>query len=328
MDLPPDLAQALRLGLAGRPVRELSAAAEALSERYRGGPAGAAAVQSEQDVMAYAAARLPATFAAVGAALREVAGQRPGWSPGSMIDAGAGPGTAAWAAAATWPELGTIRHLERDRRMIAFGAGLSRRAGKQAVREARWLEADLTREWQEAPADIVVAAYCLNEIPGPRRSEVVARLWATAADTLVVVEPGTPGGYEIINRVRTHLIAEGGAVLAPCTHDGLCPIAAREGDWCHFSQRLARSRLHRRAKGGQAPFEDEKFSYVAVSRRAASHAGGRVIRRPYVRPGAITLDICSVRGAATVVVTRGDRRAFRAARDLRWGSALQEGTGP
>ena len=37
-------------------------------------------------------------------------------------------------------------------------------------------------------------------------------------------------------------------------------------DWCHFTQRLPRSRAHKQIKEADVPFEDEKFSYVALTR--------------------------------------------------------------
>ena len=41
-------------------------------------------------------------------------------------------------------------------------------------------------------------------------------------------------------------VGEAGAnILAPCPHARPCPLAAP--DWCHFSARVARSRLHREA---------------------------------------------------------------------------------
>ena len=54
---------------------------------------------------AYLAYRAPATFAAAAAVFRQVQRQRPDWAPRSLLDAGAGPGVAAWAAVAAWPTL-------------------------------------------------------------------------------------------------------------------------------------------------------------------------------------------------------------------------------
>ena len=42
----------------------------------------------------------------------------------------------------------------------------------------------------------------------------------------------------------------------------------QQPDWCHFTQRLPRSRAHKQIKGAELPFEDEKFAYVALTRAA------------------------------------------------------------
>jgi ribosomal protein RSM22 (predicted rRNA methylase) len=104
----------------------------------------------------------------------------------------------------------------------------------------------------------------LNELAPAARESVLQRLWDATADTLVIVEPGTPAGWERILAARRQLIEAGAHVLAPCPHAFACPLQAP--DWCHFAERVARSRLHRLAKGADVPWEDEKFSYVAVSR--------------------------------------------------------------
>ena len=113
-------------------------------------------------------------------------------------------------------------------------------------------------------ADLVVASYLVGELDRSRTSELAAMLWERTRDTLLVVEPGTPAGYARIIALRAQLIAQGAHVLAPCPHDKACPLVAP--DWCHFAQRLPRSRDHMLMKDADVPFEDEKFSYVALSR--------------------------------------------------------------
>ena len=106
-ELPVALAEALDNALADVSPQDLQRASARLSERYREGRPRGPVARTDADVLAYAATRLPATFAAVSAALEAVRDQRPGWEPRSMLDVGAGPGTGLWAAAATWPSLTT-----------------------------------------------------------------------------------------------------------------------------------------------------------------------------------------------------------------------------
>ncbi len=84
---------------AGRPVaHDAAARAAAISKTYRdGGNSGA--ITSETDALAYALARMPATYAAVAASLERAGRDRPDFAPQSLLDVGAGPGTASWAAA-------------------------------------------------------------------------------------------------------------------------------------------------------------------------------------------------------------------------------------
>jgi ribosomal protein RSM22 (predicted rRNA methylase) len=73
-------------------------------------------------------------------------------------------------------------------------------------------------------------------------------------------------------------------------------------------------------KGADLGYEDEKFSYIAVTREQVAPAPARIIRRPVQMPGLIQLEVCTPGGTETVKVTKRDREAFRAARRSMWGS--------
>src|SRR5204862_6971891 len=130
-------------------------------------------------------------------------------------------------------------------------------------------------------------AFVLGELAAP--SETVERAWTATAGAVVVVEPGTPAGYERVLDARDRLIAAGARVVAPCPHDRACPLAGTT-DWCHFAVRVARSSAHRRAKEARLGHEDEKFSYVVAARGDARRAAARILRHPQVRPGHIQLE--------------------------------------
>ncbi|TGU34238.1 methyltransferase type 11, partial [bacterium M00.F.Ca.ET.152.01.1.1] len=88
----------------------------------------------------------------------------------------------------------------------------------------------------------------------------------------------------------------GAHVSAPCPHDAPCPL--KPPDWCHFSRRVARSRLHRLAKEADVPWEDEKYIYLAASRHQAAVRAARVIAPPKGGSGKAVLKLCRPTGSA------------------------------
>src|SRR5947208_7799544 len=97
-DLPSELQAALDGKLRGFSRSDAAGRAASISKTYRNG-GGSGAIRSEADALAYALARMPATYAAVTASLNALVEIRPDFSPKTLLDVGAGPGTATWAAA-------------------------------------------------------------------------------------------------------------------------------------------------------------------------------------------------------------------------------------
>jgi ribosomal protein RSM22 (predicted rRNA methylase) len=318
LDLPLNLRTALDATLDQIKPSDLSAATRELSARYRRPDVSQKYVLTDRDVLAYAAFRLPATFAAVSAALHEVGKLVPEWHPRSVLDAGAGLGTASWAATEVWPSVADVELIEQDERMIALGRKFMAAGG--VLPTARWINSDLSDRVPGNPRDLVLASYVLIELETSVRDDLIHRLWQETKAVLVLVEPGTPAGFGAIRAARARLIELGAHIVAPCPHGAGCPMAG--GDWCHFNQRLARSRAHRDAKGVSIGYEDEKFSYVAVSRAATIPAAARVLRHPQVRAGHIRLELCTADGLEHRIVTRRDKERFREARHATWGSSL------
>lgn len=321
IDLPLELRSAIE-NLVGPSKRVIEAVRE-MSGRYRAGEG--TCLESETDTYAYAAYRMPATYAAIYAALEQVRSLLPRWSPRSLLDVGAGPGTAMWAALTLWPDITKVDLVEPNQRMVKLGKQLAARSPYEAIRRARWLRADAESIPQGPKYDLVVMAYVMGEMD-ERRPKVVERLWGRTGGLLVLVEPGTPAGFRLIRADRERLLALGAKVVAPCPHGETCPV--EENDWCHFSQRIARSSLQRKVKSGELPYEDEKFSCIVASREEVPKpVSGRIIRHPHIKPGHIIFQVCTPRGIERVVISRKDKDLFRQARDARWGSLLPEKAG-
>jgi ribosomal protein RSM22 (predicted rRNA methylase) len=320
MELPPALRAAVERALHGQKLADLAATAATLSQRYREEQRdGRLHVASETDALAYLAVRLPATYAAVRTGFAAIAHVRPDFAPKTALDVGAGPGTALWAAADCWPELTDAVLVEASPVFQACGAKLAREANLPRL---TWRIADAANApLDEAPRDLVTLAYVLNELAADVRSQLVQRLWQATADTLLIVEPGTPAGWQRIVAARTQLIATGAHPIAPCPHAHPCPLVPP--DWCHFAARVARSRTHRLTKEAELAWEDEKFSYLAVSRSPAPLADARIIARPRKGSGRVTLKLCRPDGSASEqLFSRRDGELYKRATRSDWGSPL------
>ncbi|MET9453191.1 small ribosomal subunit Rsm22 family protein [Streptomyces cinerochromogenes] len=323
MNDPASPAATLRTALAdllhGLPPTEVTAAVDRLIATYRGDtPTHAPILRDRADVAAYAAYRMPATFEAVRSALAAFADTIPDWTPGSHIDVGGGTGAATWAVTATWPGERSVTVLDWAEPALALGRQIA--AANPALKDAHWQRARIGADLTLDATDLVTVSYVLNELAEPDRAALVDAA-AGAAQTVVIVEAGTPAGYQRIIEARDRLVRAGLRVAAPCPHSAACPIAPGT-DWCHFSARVGRSSLHRQVKGGSLAYEDEKFSYVAATRLPAEPAPARVVRRPQIRKGQVLLDLCETEERlrrTTVTKRHGD--LYKAARDADWGDA-------
>jgi ribosomal protein RSM22 (predicted rRNA methylase) len=317
-DLPAELKAALDARLQGLSRNDAAERASLISQTYRDG-GGSSAIRSEADALAYALARMPATYAAMSASLNALHEIRPDFAPTSLLDVGAGPGTATWAAAAAFPSLTSLALLDSNSALRALALDLggdSTRLRKITYQlgEARAMIAD-----SEA-ADLVIASYMIGEIGDAERTALAEVMWAKTRDTLLIVEPGTPAGYGRIISLRRQLIAAGANVAAPCPHDRECPLPAP--DWCHFTQRLPRSRAHKQLKSAELPYEDEKFSYVALTRAPSARHPARVIAQPVVTKVAVTARLCTDQGILNASATRRQKAAYQRFKKIAWGDAI------
>ena len=319
-DLHAELKAALDAKLEGFSRGDAVTRAAAISKTYRDG-GGSTAIRTETDALAYALARMPATYAAVVAslnALREIA---PDFAPESLLDVGAGPGTATWAATEAFSSLRSFCLVDSNRALRALALDLA--GGSVRLRDLDYRHGEARAALADAaPADLVVASYMIGEIGETERKALAQLMWAKTRDTLLIVEPGTPAGYARIIAVREQLIASGAHVAAPCPHDGKCPLQAP--DWCHFTQRLPRSRAHMLLKSAELPFEDEKFSYVALTRAPPARRPARVLAQPVATKVEVTAKLCTPDGLDIAKVPRRAKAAYARARRWRWGDAVME----
>ena len=318
--MPSSLRECIDDALAGTTAAALTARVERLIDIYRSGTTPVTPILANaNDVLAYAAYRMPATYAVARAALQQLQLGVPDFQPRTLVDFGAGTGAVAWAASAVWPTLSNVTLLEQSATAIELGTRLMRNSSSVVLQAAEWRQWRLsTSDVDAGHADVATAAYLLGELTEQEQAVLVGLLMASAP-TVVVIEPGTPAGFARIIAARAALIDRGFAIAAPCPHEFTCPMLERS-DWCHFAERLDRSRIHRSVKAGELSYEDEKYAYVAATREPVHRAAARILRHPHLRKGLVSLQLCTASGAATVErIGKSKGLLYKASRSARWG---------
>lgn len=276
--------------LDGHSLNALAKEREKLTRLYRSNDSKnyVATLSTDNQRLAYIASRLPATHAAVYQVLRELM-KRSGSAPIlSLLDVGAGPGTALLAAMDVALPLTSATLLERDPGFIAIGKQLT----KDFVDvEQKWICQDVNKEFNTSPHDLVIASYSLNELLEKDRLLLVERLWELTEKFLIIIEPGSKSAYSSLMKLRQGMLLKGAHLIAPCPHSNNCPLSKE--DWCHFSARVERSSFHRKTKDASLNYEDEKFSYLIFSKSKLETCHSRVLRRPFKGEGFVKLQLCS-----------------------------------
>jgi len=103
----------------------------------------------------------------------------------------------------------------------------------------KWQKFDAVTSEMLQRSDLTVESYMLNELRRDDVSMVLMKMWQATNKVMLLVEPGTPRGFANICEARKLILEVGGHVVAPCTHELKCPLAA--DDWCAFSCRVQRT---------------------------------------------------------------------------------------
>ncbi|MBS4167808.1 small ribosomal subunit Rsm22 family protein [Parachlamydia sp. AcF125] len=297
---------------------ELKKARENLTNRYRVEEQRASItarqetwMQTAVERISYLVTRMPATYKALEHLLQQI----PATPIHSVLDLGAGPGTGTWAASAVFPSLIQATLIEQDADLIEIGQRLAKHS---AFPKAEWKQGCLST-FIPLPHDLVIASYVLGELKDI--SEVVKKSWDAAQQFLILVEPGSQKGFATILQARQQVLDLGGYLVGPCPHAGACPMPP--GDWCHFSKRVERTRLHRQCKEGSLGYEDEKFSYAIFSKQPYPLSQARILEHPQKRSGHVHLRVCTSKGIQKAIISKRHKDLYKQAQDAKWGDTLK-----
>lgn len=236
----------------------------------------------------------------------------PSFAPKSIIDIGSGPGTALLAASTYFPGIEKATAIERDHFLISFAKGI-------IPLKVEWCLTDISSyNIPEEVADLAIMSYSLGELTSACFEKALSIV--NRCRYIAIVEPGTKEGYKKILHARAALIEQGFSVVAPCPHSKACPLT--EDDWCHFSVRLQRRALHKKIKNADLGYEDEKYSYVILSKESRDDRGRRIIREPKLRSGHGHFVLCESDGAIHETTISRKSPLYSVAKKASWGDTL------
>lgn len=318
LNLPPWLEEKISVLLQNYSLVDLQKAYENLSSRYRSSSQReqpASGYGSALETIAYAAARLPATYAVINRCLGELS---PHYMPSTILDLGAGPGTASIACLERYPACSPTL-IESNKDAIQLGQKLLENYPK-----ATYKQGDLLKIQEQTCYDMVIASYVWGELTSDQQIELFRKVLGLFQDYLLLILPGTPQDFRTLIRLREFVINQTDypdiQILAPCTHSLSCPLTgADQLDWCHFFVRLPRANFHRHLKSAQLAYEDEKFCYLLLSKKTVIKTSGRIIKNPQHRGGHGKLDVCMEGEIRQISYSRAKSPHYKEWKNLAWG---------
>lgn len=254
-------------------------------------------LKGPREGLAYAVITLPGQAAAITSVLYELKLRSPrDWTATTILDFGSQTGAAFWSTLTffgkreegwehqetTLKETSVKRYVGFDNRQglvsLAKRIERDRMTGDCAVIHRQfWRELndfDLQQIQGDHRQAIAISAFVLSQLPtSASKKQLVKEMWDSEADTIIIVDQGTPEGFRAVADARDYLLglgnaSEGGAhIVAPCPHDGACPLKSTP-DVCAFSQRFHRPEFQKKTKHAKGFYEDVQYSYVVVRRGA------------------------------------------------------------
>jgi ribosomal protein RSM22 (predicted rRNA methylase) len=261
------------------------------------------------ETMAYLAEDVEMTYACAHQAFRQLQQSRPDFAPQSVLDFGAGPGTASWVAKDYYDASVTrYRVLEPSQSMVDAAEVMLDGFPGLSIRRS---VSEMKREIQKGLSyDLIVLNFVLSEITTDyERVAVMSALWELLSDkgVLVIVDRGSTWGSHQVRSARQFILdsvaqedgeqEERAHVVAPCPHTFECPMTGKT--WCHFVQRSPRVQYPRDATTKRwHGHKVSKFSYVVMEKskaptsEAAALPGqvGRLIRYA-LQPAALSVEL-------------------------------------
>lgn len=275
-----------------------------LSLRYRSNDKNKS-VASTNQATSYAMGRMPATHEVC----KKVFSELINFTFSSATDLGAGTGASALAICDIL-NINQITCLEYSNEMLNIGKFLT-----EDYKNINWQKFNaLTNDIPNA--DLITCSYMINEVE-EHLEKICQKLFSSFNKALVVIEAGTPHGFELIKKVRDLAIKNNLNIFAPCSSNKPCQI--EKNDWCAFTCRIPRTKLLQQIKQGTLSYEDENYSYLIITKESMDNNSYRVLRHPEILKGHINLKVCKNCNIENLTITKSMGEKYKLAKKLNSG---------
>ncbi|KAK4684645.1 3-methyl-2-oxobutanoate hydroxymethyltransferase, partial [Tremellales sp. Uapishka_1] len=227
--------------------------------------------------LAKAAAFLPGQYAAVRNILVELE-RRLGmdWmGDDGIVEFSGGSGPGLWATLDATGRLGTSPVTKPVDCHVVHTSRYGLELGTRLIEDISESVADInfTRkfipETLSATPSLALSTFHLSTLPTPSsRNTHLSTLLSLDAPYTILVDRSTPAGWAAISEARTYILAKSSAedplhVVAPCPHDGPCPLVR---DICGYKQKLQRPTFLRKTKHSGRGEEEVGYCYLVVAK--------------------------------------------------------------
>ncbi|XP_065223108.1 methyltransferase-like protein 17, mitochondrial [Planococcus citri] len=256
----------------------------------------------------YLIARMAAEYAVLNRIFAEIQLTCPQFQPHSLYDFGSGVGTVSWIARKYWAEslqeyfcVDSSGEMNELAKLLLKGGDETVPLPISGLYYRQFLSTTVSSKYS-----LVTCSYSLFELPSAEiRLKTLSKLWNKTEDFLVIVEPGTKAGFQLVNEARDFIIqsdsesehSTGVHVHSPCPHEFDCPMLK-------LSQGLCSSRVSYLSPAivTNASYENEYFCYVVLrkgKREPSDNQWPRVVSHPAKRKKHTHCRLCTKDGQLT-----------------------------
>jgi ribosomal protein RSM22 (predicted rRNA methylase) len=287
-------------------------------------------IKDFHDALGYLALRASSTYSQIYGALQSVRELNPNWKPESILDLGSGPGTAIWAAEELFPSLNNAIAVERDKNFINSGQEIAQSLNNIKV---EWQQTDLSKSLPKLyeSFDLIIIANVLNEMDKDGLEKTVNFVKNHCNGIIIIIEPGTPYGYEVITAAENKLHNPQLTLIAPYIKNTFI-----DSSDVNFIQRIKRPDFQKRVRQTQrkkeldktkllppSDWEESKYYYIAYSKfKSELFPTKRLLDKPKQYKPFMEIKVLTKDGIKTEQILKRDKLNYRLAKKAKWGDVL------